>query len=277
MKVLLTGASSYVGARLFFDLSRDFNITGTYYGTRLSDKFIHLNITDRQEINNLLSKLKPDFIIHATANANARWCEANPKSAIALNQESTKFIVRSANEYGAKVVLVSSFAAIHPHNIYSNTKRQSELYVQDTERGYVILRPSLIIGFSPNTVNDRPFNRILKNLDQKTEAVYDTSWEFQPTYLRHISEIIKCVLERPIVNEIIPIAVPELKSRYDIANDILSEFNIEVRPIDKHDTEPIETDNLEKLKSLHLPEYSYDGMIGNIVEEIKNRKLYSSV
>ena len=175
MKMLLTGASSYVGARLFLDLQKKFDIIGTYHGTKLSDKFIQLDTTNPEEVKKVISQEKPDVILHAAANANAKWCKAHPEEAKLLNQQSTESIVTVANEIGAKVILLSSFVAINPTNVYGNTKYESEQIVKKAKSGFVILRPSLIIGFSPNTTNDRPFNRILKNLDLHTEAVYDTS------------------------------------------------------------------------------------------------------
>ena len=277
MNILLTGASSYVGARLFLDLSKKYAITGTYNDAKLSDKFIHLDITDPEEIKSVISKKKPDVIIHAAANANARWCEANPEKAISLNQKATQTIVLAANEIDAKVILISSFAAIDPANVYGKTKQASEDFVKKAKKGYIILRPSLIIGFSPNTVNDRPFNRILKNLDEKTEPRYDTSWKFQPTYLGHLSEVISTVLDKNITNQTIPVAVKELKTRYDIAKDILQPFGITAIQEDKQDSSPVTTDNLEKLEELNLLQYTYQEIINKIVEEIKHRERYTKI
>lgn len=274
MKILLTGASSYVGARLYFDLHKKFDIIGTYNGSKLSNSFLPLDITNPIQIQNILQTQKPDIILHAAANANARWCEANPEQAIILNQTSTQKIVEEANKIHAKIIYISSFAAINPENIYGRTKLASEAYVKETKAGYVILRPSLIIGYSPNTINDRPFNRILKNIDEKTPPSYDTSWKFQPTYLHHLSEVIEQIIEKNITNDIIPVAVADIKSRYDLAKDILSAFNITALPEDKKDTSAVTIDNLNKLKEYNLPQYTYQEMIKSIIEEIHNRKNY---
>jgi len=274
MKILLTGASSYVGSRLFFDLFTKYQIIGTYNENKLSNSFIKLDITNPQEVKKIVTKINPSVIIHAAANANARWCEANPEKAVAINQNSTEYLVKNANLIGAKVILISSFAAIDPTNVYGKTKLASEEIVREAKNGYIILRPSLIIGFSPNTINDRPFNRILTNIYKKTEPVYDTSWKFQPTYLRHISEVIETVLNQNITNELIPIAVKELKSRYDIAKDILKPFGIEAISEDKRDTSPVTTDNLDTLQKLSLPQYSYNIIIENIINEIHQRRKY---
>ena len=92
MKILLTGASSYVGARLFFDLSKQFDIIGTFHGNKLSPKFIPLDITNPREITQTISEQKPNVIIHVAADANPRTCAANPEAAITLNQTSTKIL-----------------------------------------------------------------------------------------------------------------------------------------------------------------------------------------
>lgn len=274
MKILLTGASSYVGARLYFDLSKTQEIVGTYSGNRLSNKFLHLDITDSEEIKSLIKKEKPDTIIHAASIADARWCEANPELAVSLNQSATSNIVEEANAIGAKIIYISSFAAIKPENVYGRTKFESEKYVNATKAGFLILRPSLLIGYSPNTVNDRPFNRFLKNLDEKTEAIYDTSWHFQPSYLGHLSDVIMEIIGRNIWNETIAVAVKEIKTRYEVAMDILGAFDIEVKPVDKQDKTAQISDSLEKLKELKLPQYSYEEIIKNCIEEIKNRNTF---
>lgn len=275
MKILITGASSYVGARVYFDLSKKFDVIGTYHSSKLSEVFIELDTTDEKDVVKVLEEVKPDIIIHLAANASSKWCEANPKEAIALNESSTRYIVDTANKIGAKVIYISSFAAFEPKDVYAKTKYNSEQLVKKVKAGWVILRPSLILGFSPNTTNDRPFNRLLKNLDENIPAEYDTSWKFQPTYLGQISEVIEEIIKRGIEKEIIPIAVDELKSRYDTAKDILSPFGVKVTPIDMHDTGHFsEKKDTGKLKELGLSIYTYGQMIQKILEEISNRKIF---
>lgn len=274
MKILLTGANSYVGARLYLDVSKVHDVVGTYAHNPLSEKLVQLDIIDRNAVKSLVSQVSPDIIIHCANNADARWCEANPDAAVKLNQESTKSIVDAADSCGAKVIYISSFAAFVPNNVYAKTKFESEKIIEKTQAGYLILRPSFILGFSPNTTNDRPFNRLLKNLDQKTEAIYDMSWKFQVTYIGHISEVILACIERNIWNHMIPLTVEGLKTRYDTAYDILSPFGVTVTPVDKNDTLPVLENDLHQLKELALPQYTYANMIATIVNEIKQRKMF---
>ncbi len=274
MKILIIGASSYVGARLYLDLQKKHNVVGTFSKSRISDKLVELDITKSDTVSALVMQEKPEVIVHVANNANARWCEANQDAAQLLNVTSTQHIVEAANAVKAKLIYISSVAVLNQGNVYGRTKLASEEISKKAEAGWIILRPSYIVGFSPNTTNDRPFNRLLRNLDDKVKAEYDTSWKFQTTWVGHLSEVIDRCLEKNITNEIIPVATLELKSRYDVAFDILSPFGVKVFPVDKGDNLPVTKDNLKKLSELDLPKYSYDEIIAKIVNEIRNRNAF---
>lgn len=274
-KILIIGASSYLGARLYFDLKLKFDVGGTYSANQVSKSLIHLDITNKEKVEKVINDISPDVIIHAANNASAKWCDANPEKAVLLNQTATQYIVDSANKVNAKLIYISTMGAIKPSNLYGKTKLKSEEIVKTAKNGYLILRPSLILGYSPNTTNDRPFNRLLKNLDEGVPAIYDTSWKFQPTYIRHIGEVIEACVNKGIFNDSIVIAVPEMKSRYDTAKDILNPFGIKVTPIDAKDsTFEIFEDDLSELNKLNLPKYTYETAIKEIVEDIRNREKF---
>lgn len=270
MRMLITGASSYVGARLYSDLRNKFRVSGTYHKHKLFQELEHLDITKKESVDQIISKIKPEVIIHAVSIPSASWCEKNSDLAKQINVQGTKNVVAGAKEVGAKIIYISSFAAINPSNLYGETKFDSEQHILQSGLDFVIFRPSLIIGQSPNTVNDRPHNRLLKNITENTAPIYDNSWRFQPTWLGHLSECIDLVIERNISNEVIPVAIQELKTRYDLAQDILSNFGIKAIP-ENTQKNPIPTlgEELSKLTDLNLPQYSYDEIIAKVTNEIR--------
>ncbi|MFA4855970.1 MAG: sugar nucleotide-binding protein [archaeon] len=267
-RVLIVGADGYVGARLYADLKKSFDVAGTYFENRLFPELLKLDITNATEAIEIVERTKPTIIVHVAANPSVAWCEANPALAKKINADGTSNVVKAANRANAKVIYISSFAAIRPNTVYGKTKRAGEEFVKNAKAGFIILRPSLILGFSPNTANDRPFNRLLKNITDKTPAVYDRAWKFQPTWIGHVSEIIQKVIEKRISGEIIPIAVPGLKSRFDIAKDILPSFGIEVASKDAKDDSQVVEETQDKLKQLGLAQYTYREIIEKIKKEI---------
>ena len=275
MKILITAASSYLGARIYFDLEKKYEVVGTYNTSKISLKFIQMDVTNRDEVFRIFELNKPDLIIHAAANPNARWCEENPEIAKKINVGGTRNVVDAANAIGAKLVYISTLAALDKSFVYGRTKFLAEEAAKETKAGFIILRPSVIIGMSPNTANLRPFfNRILKNLDEKTPAIYDISWKFHPTWIGHISEVIENVIEKKIKDEIITITVSELKSRFDVARDILSEFGVSAEPKNDNDKVPPKELDQTKLKEFGMPVYSYSEIIEKIIGEIKNREKF---
>jgi len=271
--LLLTGASSYVGARIYFDLKGKYNLIGTYFHHPLSTKFLHVNLTDREEVSEIFKEVKPDIIVHVANYSSPKSVVNNEENFIALNKKATEYVVECANDIGAKVVFISSQAASNPSDLYGQLKAVSEGQVKSVHAGYLILRPSLIVGFSPNTINDRPFNRILRCLDGRTNTgEFDTSWKLQPTYIGHISRIIEKAVQNNVWNKTIPIFINELVTQYQMARDILGRFGMSVRPIDLHFHIPPSKDDLTVFKEFDLPPYSYSEMIEVIVSEIKNRK-----
>jgi dTDP-4-dehydrorhamnose reductase len=274
MKLLITGASSYLGSRIYYDLKDKFEPIGTYYQNKLSASFIYLDLTKKEEIEKLVKKSKPNVIIHVANYPSPRPAQDNEKGYVQLNLEATKYLIEAADNIGTKLIFISSFAAMNPDNIYGKLKLESEKLVEKTKAGYLILRPSLIIGFSPNTTNDRPFNRILKCLDEGKKAEFDTSWKFQPTYVGHISQVIKKSIEKNVWNKTIPIVIGELVTQYQIARDILEAFDIKVYPIDKGYNIPSKKVDLSILDQFGLKPKNYGEMIKTIIDEIKDREKF---
>lgn len=274
MKILLIGASSYVGARLFFDLRGKHNVIGTYNQNQLLPEFIALDVTDADKVREVVREHKPEVIIHTANNASVKWCETHPEEAKVLNETSTQTIADAANEVGARLIYFSSFAAINAAEVYGKTKRNSEEITKQVAGGWVVVRPSLIVGCSPNTANDRFFNRLLANIDEGAAAEYDTSWRLQLTWLGHISEVVSQVLENEISNQVLPVAVDEMSSRYNFAKDLLASFEIGVTPVDGGHSAPELHEDLGILRELNLPTYSYSEIVEKITKEIHERNKF---
>lgn len=270
----MIGANSYVGARLYFDLKNNHELIGTFFSNQFSKKFIHLDITDKAEVNKVIDEVRPELVIHVASNASSKWCNENPDQAQILNVGGTENIVNAVNKIEAKIIYISTTAIYNNDTVYAKTKLAAEEVIKKTKAGWIIIRPSLIFGFSPNTLNDRPFTRILKNIDQGVKAEYDNNTKTQLTWVGHISEVINEVIKRNILNEIIVVVSLGLKSRYDFAYDILSAFNIEVFPITDKAGSTYEN-GTEALYRLDLPTYSYEEIIQNIISEIRNRRVYT--
>lgn len=275
LTILITGASSYAGSRIYFDLKDKYSLIGTYFSNPFSDKFLKLDLSDREAVLKFFVEKKPDIVVHVANFPSPRSAVNNEEKFTKLNENSTEYIVEAANNVDAKVVFISSQAANNPDNIYGKLKVKSEETVKGVKAGYLILRPSLMVGFSPNTTNPRPFNRILSCLDNRsTIGEFDTSWKLQPSYVGHLSQAIDKAIQRDLWNKTIPVFINEVVTQFQLAHDILEPFGVSVKEVDQHMDIPLSPEDLIDMNNLGLTPNTYKEMVELIVDEIKNRNKF---
>lgn len=269
MKILVTGASGYVGSRIYSDLRKKYEVVGTYFHSDFNKDLVKIDIADLNSVRLVLQAHKPKIIVHNAAFPVTPQNEEQKKLINNLNFKGIDNIVKVANEVGAKVVFISSAVALNENDLYGQSKAYGENACKKVIADYLIIRPHTVFGYSPNMTNDRSFNRLLKNIFLKTPAIYDISWKFQPTYIGHISEVILKYLDGEIKTNLIGVAFDELKSKYEIGVDLLNNFGIEVTPIDNKIDWPAIKLDLSEFKQLNLPIKSYEEMIATMAKEIR--------
>lgn len=268
-QLLITGANGYLGARLQQDLSRDFSVVGTYNRTPLLPDQIHLDVTKAQQVEQVVSQVRPEYIIHTANYPSPRQAEGNEQAYRDLNLGSLELLVEAANSIGAMLIFISSYAALNPDNIYGELKLKSEEITKLTVAGWLNLRASLILGWSPNETNDRPFNRVLKMIRTRQPAGFDTSWQFQPTYIGHVSQVIAAAIHQDVRNGLVHVACRSAQTQYSTVREISEPFAVEPIPVDKQLKIPYQDLDDSDLLKFGLPNYRYEDMIEQIHKEIK--------
>jgi len=87
------------------------------------------NITDKNSLEQIFEKYKPQVVIHAAAHKHVPLMELNAGQAIKNNITGTKIVADAADKFGTtNFVLISTDKAVNP------TKRIAEMYVQDLSK-----------------------------------------------------------------------------------------------------------------------------------------------
>lgn len=272
MKILITGASGYVGARIYKDLKDSgYNISGLYYNSKLFDELFKVNLKNKNEVKGVTDEINPDIIIHSAADAHTSTCENDPENAKGLNVGATKHIVKIAKQKDIRLIYFSTFACFNrnPTSVYPKTKIEAENIVK-TINNYLILRFSLVTGLSPNTHGHNFYNDLLKAYQEKSDFEADSDWKFETSYLGHIVEVIKTVLENPeIKNTMIPVIEHGETSRYKIAQDLLGSFGLKVKELKSNRIIPeIVID--ESIYEKHgLKKHTYRDSIQQMIKELE--------
>lgn len=286
--ILVTGASSYVGARIVYDLqAKGIEVIGTSNNsTQFKDIFERMDITDKHEVFDILTDYNPKIVVHCAANASSKECDQNPELARKINEDGTRNVVGAANLIDAFFIHISSTVVVLEKSQYETTKLAAEGIVEEeSKRGFAILRPSVVFGMSPNKTTNKPFNQILWMIEGQEPEKYlqDASWRFQPTWIGQFAEAICKIQEDPkaegIRNKTIPLVVSDEASIYDIANDLLTSFGKQaLTSCGKNyraEDERVGRLDLAALKRSGIPIHTYEDFKARITSELRTRDKYT--
>jgi dTDP-4-dehydrorhamnose reductase len=271
MKFLVTGANGYLGARIHEDLGKRFESSGTFHSGSAAGTLLRLDITDREQVRSVFDKVVPDTVVHAAGVPTQKLCDKDPELARKVNVEGSRNVALAAEEIGAKVVYISTTAVLDPvtYGAYGATKLAGETQISTICKRYLILRPGLIIGGSPNRTNDRFQNRLLNNITKGVPAVYDNQEKYEVTWAGHISEVIVAAEDNDISREVIPVLADGYRTRFEIASDALKHFGIKVTGVSERKALDGEYATTSKLRELGMPTYTYGSVVEKVISEIE--------
>ncbi len=166
-RVLITGATGFVGLRLHKDLRYIFQVIGTYRGvTPLTQgvDWIEFN-AETDSVLEMIDKTHPDFLVHLLALSRTEICAKQPETAKDINTRLTLELGTAAQERGIPFLFTSTDQVFdgmrggyseedppHPQGVYARTKVDAEAGLgkifEKTPGLLTILRLALSYGHS---------------------------------------------------------------------------------------------------------------------------------
>ena len=132
-KILVTGASGFVGSRVVERWRNDYII--------LAPSHTELDITDVASVERYLLEQAPQVVVHLAALSNTWYCEQHPDDSYRVNVEGVCNLATAAARNGVKLILFSSDQvyngnvesgllnedmAVAPENVYGRHKLEAE-------------------------------------------------------------------------------------------------------------------------------------------------------
>ena len=165
MKVLVTGTSGQLGYDVMMELKKRGHIgVGADRADSDADfEHVVIDITDKEKVNEVVTEVKPDVIVHCAAWTNVDGAEdpANRNVVMAVNVEGTANLAAAAKTVDAKFMYISTDYVFNgqgerpwqpddknyaPLNVYGESKLDGELEVAKALEKYFIVRIAWVFG-----------------------------------------------------------------------------------------------------------------------------------
>lgn len=193
MKVLVTGVKGQLGHDVMNELALR-GIEGT--GVDVEE----MDITDRTACETVISREKPDVVIHCAAYTAVDAAEDNLELCRKINAEGTRNIARICKAMNIKMMYISTDYVFNgggerpwepddhrePLNVYGLTKYEGEIAVEQNVQKYFIVRIAWVFG-----VNGKNFIKTMLRLGKEKGAVSVVNDQIgSPTYTYDLARLL---------------------------------------------------------------------------------------
>jgi len=262
--IWVTGASGFLGQKLYHILKRNYNVVGTK-GSSDIEEFQSLDLLDREAIISFVKLMAPTVIVHTAGIPEPEKCEDDRRKAYQINVIAVKNLAEVCMDMGIKLIHISTdyvfdgeskeeyghMAERRPMNYYGMTK----LYAEDETRkcaDSLIVRIPLLYGYNNKKDKSTFPIKVLKMLKKGEEVFLDNKQIRYPVLIDDVAFGVADSLER---RGIIHITSEEPVTKYTWAKMIAAEFGYDQGLI-KEDLNSSLQDRPPHVK-LHVGEQDY--------------------
>ncbi len=170
-KVLLTGASGFLGWQIWHATPEKVELLGLYHRhpERLPARhgFARVDLTDRDAAWKIFKEWKPAVVLHLAAASSTNFCEQHPEEARKINVEAVEQLCAFCDDVKACLLFTSSGQVFDglkewyeeedepsPRNEYGRQKAAAEAIVRAALPQGCVVRVPVMFGFAaPETPN----------------------------------------------------------------------------------------------------------------------------
>lgn len=199
MKILVTGAKGQLGQTIISNLrSPYFSILGLDRNT--------CDITNRENLEFIFSREKPDILINCAAYTNVEKAEEERAQAFLVNRDACTLLAENCQNANIPLLHISTdyvfdgcqekpyceTDATNPLNIYGESKLAGELEIQKHCEKYLILRVSSVFSKTGNN-----FVNTMQKLFQSKKTLSVVNDQFHcPTSTQSITDMLSVLCEK---------------------------------------------------------------------------------
>ena len=233
MKILVTGANGMLAK----EVKKRFQKGNEIIATDVEK----LDITNEKMVDDVISEVKPDYIINCAAYTAVDKAEENYELADRINGDGPKNLAKSAKTVGAKLVHISTDYVFggdldvskdydeddekEPVTVYGKTKLHGEQGIEENMDEYYIFRTAWLYGVGGNN-----FVKTMTKLGSTRDEINVVSDQHgSPTYAKDLADIIYQAIEKKIPYGIYNATNQGYTTWYEFTKEILKEQGIKCK------------------------------------------------
>jgi dTDP-4-dehydrorhamnose reductase len=254
MKILVTGSNGLLGQKLTELIIKDKTVQLIATASRPSilqltnAEFYLLDITNENEVDTIITQVRPDVIINTAAMTQVDQCESQREACWKANVSAVENLIKASRKINAHLIHVSTDfifdgsqelldeAAIpNPVNYYGESKLAGEKLVIESDISWCIVRTVLVFGVTQDMSRSNIVLWVKKSLEErKTIQVVSDQWR-TPTLAEDLA--MGCYLAaKKKIKGIYNISGKDYLSAYDIAIRTAEFFKLDKSLIKKTDS-----------------------------------------
>ena len=196
MRLLITGANGLLGQKLSSLLQNrgiDFLATSKAVNRNpeLSDRFFKsLDVTNLEELTEIVRDCKPSAIINTAAMTNVDQCEHDRDGCWRMNVTAVENLIQTCQRFQAKLIHLSTdfiFDGLNgpysegddpnPVSYYGESKLEGERLIQESGIDWAIIRTILVYGVTPNMSRSNIILWVKESLEEgKRLKIVNDQW-----------------------------------------------------------------------------------------------------
>ena len=211
LKILIIGGSGTIGSKIIEQFqSSNIIFDYTFLTNPIPSKIGYmLDITNRKNTIELITKLNPDIVIHTAALTNVDLCETNNASANLINVQGTKNIVDGCMKIKSKIIFISTSYVFdgnsdqyfeedlpNPTSYYGITKYKSEKIIQNSNLDFLILRTDQPYCWIEKWQKMNSVIRLIQTLKKGATLKEIVDWYNNPTYVPDFALTLNSLLQK---------------------------------------------------------------------------------
>lgn len=254
-KVLITGANGLLGQALVETLKDEYTVVASgveaqHFCPVDTIEYLQLDIARAAHCNEVVKRIRPDFIINAASFTHVDACEKQRELCWNINVKGVENLARVARKFDIHLIHYSTDYVFNgtngpyseddycePVGYYGRSKLASENVIRQIGCDGTIVRTCVLYG-TGKRVKQNFFLWVLNNLQAGEKITVVTDQFNNPTLVEDLAAGTQTIMETSQKGTI-HLAGADYMSRYDFARQIASVFNLPEDLI-----EPVTTDQL---------------------------------